>query len=249
MTWLRRCLAAFCFLTIVPLPVSWSGTSEDLAGSPPFFPVVGLVLGCTAGACSWILWQLLPPLVASVLLTGILFSFSGALHLDGLADSADGLFSSRGRDRILEIMRDSRVGAMGVIALVMILILKISCLSVLSQGQAIRAALLMPLAGRCGLVFMMAVLSYVRPDGGLGTLFYSRTFRAAALISLIFLGLAGYLAQDVRGLIAVVMAMAVVFTFALFCRVKIGGATGDTLGAACELAEVCVALVLAALAW
>jgi len=245
---LRRCLAAFCFLTVVPMPASWCGSSEDLAGSPPFFPVVGLALGCAAGAGAWILWQLLPPLVAAVLLTGILFSFSGGLHLDGLADSADGLFSSRSREQILVIMRDSRVGAMGVIALVMTLVLKISCLSVLDQGEAVRAALLMPVAGRCSLVLMMALLPYARPEGGLGTLFYTKNSRAAALVSLVFLGGAGYLVQDVRGLAAVLTAMAAVFTFALFCRSKIGGATGDTLGASCELSEACIVLALAALA-
>jgi len=171
MKWFRRCVAAFRFLTIMPLPGSFGATDEDLAGSPLFFPVVGLVLGLIAGACAWVLWRLVPPPVAAVLLTFILFSFSGALHLDGLADSADGLFSARSRERILVIMRDSRIGAMGVIALVMFLALKISALSVLSRDEAVRAALLIPVSGRCAIVVMMALLPYVRPEGGLGTRF------------------------------------------------------------------------------
>ncbi len=248
MKWLRRCVAAFRFLTILPLPGSFGDTDEDLAGSPLFFPVVGLVLGLIAGACAWVLWRLLPPPVAAVLLTIIFFSFSGALHLDGLADSADGLFSARGRERILVIMRDSRIGAMGVIALVMVLALKISSLSVLSRDEAVRAALLIPISGRCAIVVMMALLPYVRPEGGLGTLFYSRNVKPAALGGLLLLFFAGFLVMGLPGLIIAGAAMAAVAFFALFCRLKIGGATGDTLGASCELAEVFIVLALAALA-
>jgi adenosylcobinamide-GDP ribazoletransferase len=181
MKWPGSCFAAFRFLTIFPLPSSLGRAAEDLAGSTFFFPVVGLTLGLMAAGSAWLLWQIFPPLVAAVLLTFLLLSFSGALHLDGLADTADGFLSARDRARTLEIMRDSRIGVMGVAALFLALSLKVSCLALMDRELVCRASLLMPLAGRCSILLAMAVLPYVRPEGGLGTLFYSRHLRRAAV--------------------------------------------------------------------
>ena len=158
--------AAFRFLTIIPLPGRLGTDEDDLKGALPYFSLVGIVLGLLAGAAAWILCSSFPPLVAAVFLTLILLSFSGALHLDGLADSADGFFSSREREQILEIMRDSRIGVMGVVALVMLLLLKVSALAQLDPKNAVQAAILMPIAGRSALVLMMFLLPYVRPEGG-----------------------------------------------------------------------------------
>jgi len=249
MKWLRSCVAAFRFLTIIPLPTSFGSAAEDLDDSVIFFPIVGLVIGVLAWGGAWLLWQTLPPFVAAIALTILLFSFSGALHLDGLADTADGFFSSRPREKILEIMRDSRIGVMGVVALWMILMLKVSSLSSLSGAEAAKAAFLMPLAGRCTLVIMMALLPYVRPEGGLGTRLYSRKTAWSALSGVIILYLLSYLIQGVPGL---VLASLVVITLLLFCVFsyrKIGGATGDTLGAACEISEASVVFFMAAGLW
>jgi adenosylcobinamide-GDP ribazoletransferase len=114
----RNFIAALRFLTIIPLPGSVGTEPEDLQGALPYFGLVGIVLGIFSGLIAWGLWSIFPPMVAAVLLVIVLLSYSGAMHLDGLADSADGFFSARKREQILEIMRDSRIGVMGVIALV-----------------------------------------------------------------------------------------------------------------------------------
>ncbi|HQJ31558.1 MAG TPA: adenosylcobinamide-GDP ribazoletransferase, partial [Syntrophales bacterium] len=117
---MKALLAAFQFLTTIPLP-GGKGTGEgDIAGSLPFFPVVGLLIGMAAAAGDFVFSLLFPPGVAAVLTVLLLVLITGGLHLDGLADTADGIFSVRNRERMLEIMRDSRIGTMGVLAVVFV---------------------------------------------------------------------------------------------------------------------------------
>jgi adenosylcobinamide-GDP ribazoletransferase len=241
---LKQCCAAFRFLTIIPLPGTFGTDLEDLRGALPFFPVVGMVLGLMSGAAAWLAWQIFPPFVAAVIATFVLLSVSGALHLDGLADCADGFFSSRERGRILEIMRDSRIGVMGVIAVVMIILLKVSVLSGLERDDAVRAAVLMPVAGRAALVMMISLLPYVRKEGGLGSPFYAVRAGWPLLLTLVLLFGSGFAVMGMRGLVAGLVVMMVVFLFSRLCHRKIGGATGDTLGASCELAETVLPFML-----
>jgi adenosylcobinamide-GDP ribazoletransferase len=249
MKWLKSCVAAFRFLTIIPLPTSFGCTAEDLDDSTFFFPLVGAVLGLAAAAGAWLLWMILPPLAAASALTILLLSFSGALHLDGLADTADGFFSSRSKEKILEIMRDSRIGVMGVVALIAILLLKVSCLSALSGIEAAKASFLMPLAGRCVIVIMMAMLPYARPDGGLGTRFYSRNMIWSALFSIIIFYILSFAIYGIAGLVLTSLVLVVLLLFCVFCFRRIGGATGDTLGAACEIAEASIVFIAATGIW
>lgn len=241
---LAHCLAAFRFLTIFPLPGTIGTNKDDLQGALPYFPLVGLVLGGIAAAAAWGAWELLSPFAAAVVLTGILLSFSGALHLDGLADCADGFFSARDRERMLEIMRDSRVGVMGVVAVVMVLLGKVSLLAGMERDGAIRAVLVMPLAGRTALVMMMATLPYARKKGGLATVFYDARCGIAVWLSLGLFAGTGYILFGVRGIAAWAGVLLFLFLFSRFCRNRIGGATGDTLGGGCELAETVVLLFL-----
>lgn len=234
---LKYCLAAFRFLTILPLPGSLGADADALKGALRYFPIVGVILGVLSAAAAWVIWVFLPPLVAAVVIIFLLLSFSGALHLDGLADCADGFFSSRNREKILVIMRDSRVGVMGVIAVVMVLLLKVSILSGMNRSQAASAVFLAPLAGRTALVIMIFLLPYVRKEGGLGAPFYTDRPGWTLIPALIlFLG-ACLVIQGFFGLIGGMAVIVFVFLFSRFCKKKIGGATGDTLGAACELAE------------
>jgi len=221
------------------------GTSSDaLARSTIFFPVVGLVLGICAVAAAWLTTLLLPGPVAAILIVIVLLAFSGGLHADGLADTADGFFSARPREKILEILRDSRIGAMGVLALLMVFLLKSASLAVLDRQTVLQAALLMPLMGRSSIVLTMALLPYARPEGGLATLFYGRSVRRAALCTLVIALACCQLLLGLRGLAMYAAWLVLIFFFARFCTRKIGGATGDTLGAICELSEALVPLFL-----
>ncbi len=154
--------AALQFLTIIPLPKRLAGETEDLEKSVPFFPLVGLFIGLLAAGFDQLAGSHLPPFAASVLVVILLVGISGGLHMDGLADTADGFLSARPREKMLEIMRDSRTGVMGTIAVVFVILLKIAVLNPIPLDLRWKAILLMPLAGRIAMVLMMTFLPYVR---------------------------------------------------------------------------------------
>jgi adenosylcobinamide-GDP ribazoletransferase len=237
--------AALRFLTILPLPSKIGTTEAELVHAAPFFPAVGLLLGCIAAPAAKMFFFFLPPLPAALLTVFTLLAFSGGLHLDGLADTADGFFSARSQERMLEIMKDSSIGTMGAIALMFILFLKTACLASLSSEKLLAAVFLMPLAGRAAILLLMAMLPYAREEG-LGRLFAvyfnSGAGWAASLAAFLLLTWAAYAAAGPSGFAAVLSVLLLTILFALFCRCKIGGATGDTLGAACELAEAAAVL-------
>lgn len=245
---IARFFAALRFLTIIPIPGHLGDEIDDLAGSLIFFPVVGVLIGFGMAAGGWLLWPLLPALPASAVMVFLLLAISGGFHLDGLADSADGLFSSRPREQMLSIMRDSHIGSMGVIALIMVLLVKTAALASLPQAEAAGALFLMPIAGRCLMIFMMALLPYVRDSEGRAALFYEKASQQKKIIyitgALLYSGC--WYGAGGTGLAAGTAALLIMFAFAALCRNKLGGATGDTLGATCELTEAVVALILSA---
>jgi adenosylcobinamide-GDP ribazoletransferase len=240
-------LAALRFLTIIPIPGRRGHSSADLAGSLWYFPLVGLLLGVMSAAIFWAAAPHLPRLVAAVLAVAVLLAWSGGLHLDGVADCADGFFSARSRERMLEIMRDSRIGSMGVVGLVLVLTLKGAALASLPRDHFWRVILLMPLAGRVAILLMLALLPYARPQGGLATVFYSGRKWPAALVGIGVLGVGAWLTAGSVGLLSVGDTLVLLLPFCYYCHAKIGGATGDTLGAACEIGETLVAVFFACL--
>ena len=166
--------------------------------------------------------------------------------MDGLADTADGFFSSRPRERILEIMKDSHIGAMGVIGIVCVFCLKVAALASIPLPLRFPVLLLMPLAGRCALVMHLAALPYARAEGGICTVFVKHRLKQDSLLAATFLALVGWAAAGPMGLAAAGLTVAATLVLSLWCWRKIGGFTGDTLGAACELTELVPALVGAA---
>lgn len=235
--------SGLAFLTIMPVPGRWCGESRDLERSIVWFPLIGLLIGGVIAGFDLGVTTLLPVLPASVLTVIAMVAVSGALHLDGLADTADGFLSSRPRERILEIMRDSRVGPMGVLAIAGMLLLKVAAVASLAPPLRFGTLLLLPLAGRSAPVLIMSTLGYVRAQG-IGTAFQRKRGLLAPLLALAMPAATGFLAAGTAGLAAAAAAAGVTAIFALWCRAKIGGYTGDTLGASCELAELAPALVM-----
>ncbi|MDD4889129.1 MAG: adenosylcobinamide-GDP ribazoletransferase [Phycisphaerae bacterium] len=243
---MKSFLAAIRFLTILPVPGTWGTDERSLASSVPFFPIVGLLLGGLAAAVAFGLQFIAaPPMVTAALLVIVLLAFSGGLHMDGLSDTADGFLSSRPRERILEIMKDSHVGAMGVIAIVCVLTLKFAALaSVATKANLWAVALLTPLAGRAAIVVQMALLPYARPTG-LGLVFSQGRRSLSANWSIAILAVAGFVTLHWAGLVIAGATVLAAMLFAAWSYRKIGGATGDTFGAACELGELVPALAVA----
>jgi adenosylcobinamide-GDP ribazoletransferase len=242
---MKRLLAAVQFLTILPVPRGLCPDERALGGSLPFFPVVGLGIGAAVAAIDWALGLLFPVGVTSVLAVILLIAASGGLHMDGLADTADGFFSSRPRERILEIMRDSRTGPMGVAAIVCVVALKIALIASVAAPARAWVLLLTPVAGRCALLIQMALLPYVRPEG-LAQVFHRNRSLAHAPWALMFLIASGGLAGGIPGLVAGGVSFLFALIFTAYVRRRIGGLTGDTLGAACEWTELAPALVASA---
>ena len=248
---MRRLLAALRFLTCAPVPRAWTGGETALGSSLPAFPVVGLLAGGVLAAYTYGLQRVLPPLPVAALVVAGLVAVSGALHLEGVADTADGFLSARSRDLALEIMRDSRAGAMAVIAVVLLIVVKVALVTAVPSAHLWRIVLLTPLAGRSALVVNMAVLPYARPDG-LASVFsaslegLARRGLTLAWAVAVFLASA-WLLSGWAGITGGVVALLLCLAFAAVCWRRIGGYTGDTLGAACELAEL--ALVATAAVW
>jgi adenosylcobinamide-GDP ribazoletransferase len=238
--------AALQFLTVFPLPRGLAPDKEALKKAPPFFPVVGLLAGLLVASIDRLLGIMLPTAVVSVIATILLMAFSGALHTDGLADTADGLFSSRPRERMLEIMRDSRTGPMGVVAIVSVVALKIAAIATLPATARFWTLAMMPIAGRSALLVVMATLPYARQEG-LVAIFHLRRPAFAIAWALTFLLTAGWAGGGMHGVIAGASSFIFVLLFTFYLRRKLGGFTGDTLGAACELTELVPPLVILAL--
>ncbi|MVO98961.1 adenosylcobinamide-GDP ribazoletransferase [Paenibacillus lutrae] len=274
-SWLLGLTAALQFLTRLPVPVQIEWTPAVLRRSLAFYPLVGALLGYVLLGSAWLLGIVLPELPASVLLLCIWIGLTGALHLDGLMDTADGVLSHRPRERMLEIMKDSRVGAMGVIVCVLVILLKWSALYTIlhSSGKAACALLvLVPVWSRAFMTAAVAFWPYARREGGMGGFFSGgkKPFAAAAAafafgISLAVLGIFQLLGRQIPydvlwgtslGIVWQVILTAVVLlslTFAagwvlasMIAR-KLGGLTGDTYGALNELLETVLLLAIAAL--
>ncbi|WP_235206798.1 adenosylcobinamide-GDP ribazoletransferase [Paenibacillus tyrfis] len=265
--WGEACAAAFQFLTRLPVPVNLDYNDALFRRSVVFYPFVGLVLGLITAAAGLLLTSVLPPLPGAALLLGIWVMLTGALHLDGLMDTADGILSHRSRERMLEIMKDSRVGAMGVIAAVLVLLLKWSLLTELlpaaaagGQGTLWLLLVLVPLWSRWYMVIAIACWPYARQAGsGMGGFFRGVGAGHAAgsgLVALL-LSLCVVAAGEAFGglplpfwhmvgivviLLAVTMGAGVLMSVSI--HRKLGGLTGDTYGAMNELLEAALLLVL-----
>lgn len=241
---MRQFLIAFQFLTIIPLPVNLRFDKEDLGRSTVFFPLVGLVIGLLLLGTNRLISPWLTRPLCDALLIALMSAITGALHLDGLADVCDGLAARGERERFLEIMKDSRVGAVGVVALVLGLLLKWQALLAVPASIKWQALLLFPLLARCGQVLAMAGARHARSDGlgatfitGIGSLQLAMALATTLTIAFALLPFKGLCAFI--GVIALSLAVRGYFTR------RLGGLTGDVLGCISELCEIASLLVFA----
>lgn len=235
---MRSFLAALRFLTVFPLPSSLGLNEKDLEQCPACFPLVGLLLGALAALLDHGLQLLLPSLAVSLMVVIVLLIMSGGLHLDGLADTADAFFSSRPAGRMLEIMKDSRTGPMGAAAVACTIGLKTVLLASVTGSMRPGIVLLMPLSGRCAMLAMLSLLPYVRSEGGLCSIFLRKRSPLHAVWAVLILLGTGFLVLGRSGLAVGAAVCCASLLLAAYTLRKIGGMTGDTLGAASEIAEL-----------
>lgn len=247
---MRRLLLALSILTVIPVPRTEEGVnSADLARCAPLFPVAGAFLGAVLGLANICLSRPLPDQVVAALLVALAWGLSGGMHLDGLADTADGLAARAPAPRALEVMRDPRVGAAGAAAAFLVLLTKYSVLAALGDVSRTAVVLVMPAVGRQAMVTAMPSYPYPRQAPGLASPFAGRvrprqalaglavTFLLAAGVSLAFPRCATALAAGTA------LALAAGAAAAARLARRLGGLTGDTYGAVCELAETVFLLV------
>ena len=164
-------LLAISFLTIAPVYGNRIANDREFANSLYYYPLVGFIIGMILFAVSRLTELLGPGIAAEAMIILAWVMVTGALHLDGLMDSADGLFSGRDRERKLEIMKDSRVGAMGAITLVVVILLKLAFLDNLLITDKAWVLLVAPAVGRFMMVYAICRYPYARSGGGLGAAF------------------------------------------------------------------------------
>jgi cobalamin 5'-phosphate synthase/cobalamin synthase len=250
LTMRRRLGVALAFLTRLPVPARWieGARAEDVGRAAPLFPVAGAVVGALLALVVLALATRVTPLVNGAIAAALSALWTGGLHLDGLADMADGFGGGRTRDDVLAIMRDHRIGAYGAVALILAIVLEVALIAALVEADAARAARALVVAGtlsRASLVPLAAALPYARADGGLGAALVGQLGAGSVAVA-IALGAGAALALGGWwGALACAVAAALTLHDGFFVKRRIGGYTGDTLGAHVVVVELGVLLAAA----
>ena len=243
---MRLLLIAFQFLTIIPLPFTVRCEQEDLGRSSAFFPVVGLVIGGLLVAAN----RLISPWFASSLCDALLITLmtlvTGALHLDGLADVCDGLAARGGRERFLAVMKDSQVGAIGAVGLVLGILLKWQALAAVPAELKWQALLIFPALARFGQVVTMTGARHARQDG-LGAAFAQGSGGIPLFLAFVTTVAGCMYLLGLKGMIVLAAVCFCTVAGRTFFLRKLGGLTGDTIGCISELNEILALLVISAL--
>ncbi len=236
-------LLAMQFLTVLPLKVK-QFSEQRIAWALAYFPIAGLFLGLMLVWLNTLLSALsIPLLVVNIILVVVLIILTGGMHLYGLSDTADAFLSGKGKEEMLEIMRDPHIGVMGVLSLISIILLKIALLSSVSAAVKPAALMLMCILSRWSVVMAMYLFPYARQEGK-AKLFIQgmnlKIFIASLIAALIF----SFAAWGLKGLLALAIIAGCAYLIGKIITRKIGGITGDTLGATIELTEIATLLTV-----
>jgi adenosylcobinamide-GDP ribazoletransferase len=242
--WLRQVRLATAFLTILPAGLEIDAAPADVAASFGWFPLVGFGVGLALCAVDWALTPLFGHVLRAVLIVLVLTAVTGAVHLDGVADTADALGAGRNRERALEILRDSRIGSFGSIALYFVLGLKVVAIAGAGGAGRYAAIFMAPGLGRWAMVALASGLDYLRAEGA-GAAMLSRDRRRNLSVATVTAVVALGPLVMFHALRACLVAAAVTLALRSFYRRWLGGVTGDLIGAAGELVETAVLIAVA----
>jgi adenosylcobinamide-GDP ribazoletransferase len=234
----RAFLIAVQFLTRVPVPHLGELGEDEIGLSVAYYPLVGLLLGAALAALGYAasLTNHAPPMFIAALMLAMWVFMTGGLHLDGLADTADAWACGGNRERMLAVMKDPNCGPAGVSAIVLVLFLKFAALTALIGAEQWGAIALAPMLGRTAAPLLFATTPYVRP-GGLGSTMAAHLLPEASWIAV---GLAAVIALIFGSALPVIAALAVVILIRHAGLKKLGGTTGDLIGAGIMLTEMAV---------
>jgi len=239
-------LTATQFLTRLRVP-SGPYQQDSLTRAVKFFPLVGLVIGSGSLLVYWMLAPHLPSMVVSLLVVVYFVTITGCLHEDGLADSVDGFGGGWEREKVLAIMRDSRIGTYGASALVFSLIARVLLIASLPRSEATSYLLVAPVLGRWTTLPLSFFLPPARGHSegqidGQGARIASLTSRGSMIVGSLFTLVIAIALLRVRALAPILASAGVTLATALYYNHRIGGVTGDCFGATNQLAEIAVYL-------
>jgi len=240
---MRSFLVAVQFLTRIPVPVR-DATAREIGRSALAFPLVGLLVGALSLGLYLGCWHIFPLPMARVVTLLAVVAVSGAFHLDGLADTVDGIYGGRTREDALRIMKDPHIGAMGVIAIVCALVGRVTASLVLPETAFRGALLCAPIAAHGAMVFAFA-MPYAR-EQGLGRAFADHRSALDRVFAFLAGATAAFVFVRTAGLVSVAAAWLGAAVLLAFAWRSIRGVTGDVCGAAHEVAETVFFVALTA---
>jgi adenosylcobinamide-GDP ribazoletransferase len=234
---------AFTFLTPFRFRAYATAGLSDVAGAAWAFPLVGAAIGLGLLVAHWVFAGHLPLVLTALIIVGLWVAFTGGLHLDGWSDCCDALPTAVPPERRVEIMKDSRIGAFGVMGLVILLAVKAG--AVASPELPLAALFVAPMVGRATMV--VCAYGALHRDEGMAAQFISALDKRTATWAAV-LGFIPALLMGLSGVAAVVAACIVAFWFMRFAESRLGTVNGDVIGSVCELSEATV-LVIACVTW
>jgi adenosylcobinamide-GDP ribazoletransferase len=233
-------------LTGIPISIKRELIPEQLGNAVACFPLAGLVIGGILAGLNWLLDFILPQPVTDILLIGALVIITGAVHLDGLSDTCDGIAGHKTIEERWQVMHDSRTGAFGVVGIVLVLLAKYVTLGNVPSSQMTATLLFMPVVSRWAMVYAIFAFPYARPSG-LG-LAYKQSTRWIHFIIATFItvAVAGALFPlfSWAGLLTIPGIWILTTALSFYFKYKFRGNTGDTYGAINEVSEVSVLLLV-----
>lgn len=232
---MKRFLIALQFLTILPIKIKSEIKEEDVGRALFYFPLSGVLIGLALAAVALFL-RFLPGLVAAACLLVVSIFITGGIHVDGFADTCDGFYGRRPKKEILEIMRDSRIGVMGAVGVVLLLLLKFVLFSGIPKDFLWKAIIMMCCFARWAQT-AGCLLPYARSEGKAAA-FIKYARRADVITGGVFVLFIFSALWGIKGIAIFFSSLVVLALFIYYVRHKIGGMTGDTLGAANEIAEI-----------
>lgn len=233
----KHLLIALQFLTVLPIKIKTEMRERDFGASLVCFPLAGLFIGIVLSGINILLLFLnLSPLSVNIILVVALAVITGGIHLDGLSDTADAFLSGKPKDEMLVVMRDPHTGVMGVIAIVSVLLLKIGLLGSVAMELKATALILSCVLSRWAGVLVMFLFPYGRKQGKAGMFMQGMNLRIFTL-SLAAVVVLAFAIWQLKGLLALLIAAGCAYLGGKFSVRKIGGITGDTIGAVIEATE------------
>jgi len=237
---MKKFLIALQFLTTLPIKVKSKINPQELGQSLIYFPIVGALIGSILALCVFA-FHFLPTLVVSILVLMISIVITGGIHLDGFADTCDGFYSTRNKVGTLKIMHDSHVGVMGVIGLACLILLKFTLFITIIQQNQWKTLIIMAVFARWAQSLACLISKYARSEGK-AKHFVEFAGRKEIVIGGLFTLTLFLLLANFKGAVLFTIPLVLIILFINYVKRKIGGMTGDTIGATNEVAEILILL-------